>query len=43
MVAVVSAAVEARARGRMVADALGGLVFSAAGVVTALAALSERD
>jgi hypothetical protein len=39
---MLSAAVEARARGRMDTDALGGLVFSAAGVATALAARSEQ-
>jgi hypothetical protein len=40
---VVTAAVEARARGRVDADAAGGLVFSAAGVATALAALGRQD
>jgi hypothetical protein len=40
---MVSAAAEARARGQMDADVVGGLAFSAAGAATAAAALRMRD
>jgi hypothetical protein len=40
---VISAVIEARDRGRMDTDSSGGLVFSAAGVATAVAALRASE